>query len=136
MELEDKYFNLVNLLIYDKRSKMLGMISGILINRYSEGPTISFQAFMNRTYAYSNIFVEDFEKGNVVFLLPFSIGYNEEILEEMAKRHEQYIREFFGDNFREDMIARISEEDRQEEIKKWQEISLVFEIWNRVEGKI
>lgn len=136
MELEDKYFNLVNLLIYDKRSKMNGIISGILINRHFEGPTISFQAFMNRIYAYSNIFVEDFEKGNVVFLLPFSIGYNKEILEEMAKRHEQYIREFFGDKFREDMIARVSEEDRQEEIKKWQEMSLSFEIWNRVEGKI
>lgn len=136
MELEDKYFNLVNLLIYDKRSKMNGMISGILINRYIDGYTILFQAFMNRIYAYSNIFVEDFEKGNVIFLLPFSVGYNKEILEEMAKRHEQYIREFFGDKFREDMIARISEEDRQEEIKKWQEMCLSFEIWNRVEGKI
>lgn len=112
MELDEKYLKLLNLLIYDKRRKMNGMISGILINNYFNGIGISYQVFFSRVYANSMLFVEDIENGNVVFLLPFGVKYNAELFDKMAEDHEKRIKEFFGDKFREDMIMRISEEER------------------------
>lgn len=133
MEIDERYFKLLNLLIYDKRSNTYGMISGIIINNYFNVTMISYQVFVSRVYAYSSLFIEDIEKGNVVFLLPFSTKYKVIELEEMAKRHEERIKEFFGNKFREDMIIRISEEKRQEEIRKWDDLSIGFENWEKID---
>lgn len=76
------------------------------------------------------IFVEDFKKGSVVFLLPFGVKYMEEELEEMAEHHTRCIKEFFGEDFREDMLMRISEDKRQEEIRKIDQIMLGLENWD------
>lgn len=130
MEIEEKYLKLLNLLIYDKRRKMNGMISGILINNYFNSIGISYQVFFSRVYANGMLFVEDIEKGNVVFLLPFGVKYNTELFEKMAEDHEKRIKEFFGDKFREDMIMRISEEERQEEIRKWETYERSLDNWD------
>lgn len=71
MQIEDKYLSILNLLIYDKRTGMNGIISDLRINNYFNGILFSYNAFMNRQHSSQYIFVEDFEKGNVVFLLPY-----------------------------------------------------------------
>lgn len=128
MEIEEKYFKLLNLLIRDKRAKMNGMISSIVINQ-AFGTTIHYNAFMNRMHNATSVYVEDIEAGNIVFLLPFGVKYKEEMLEKIAERHTAAIKEFFGDKFRDDMIMRISEEERKEEIRKWDDITLGGENW-------
>lgn len=128
MEIEKKYFNLLWILVHDKRNKMSGIISSLQISRYIGGYGISYSAFMNRQNQYT-IFVDDIEKGNVVFLLPFGLKYMEKEMEEMAKQHEKAIKDFFGEKFREDMIMRISEDERQEEIRKWDKLTIGLENW-------
>lgn len=130
MVIEDKYFDLLHTLIYDKRRKMSGMLSDLIITRYIDGYGLSYEAFMSPIYALCHVFVEDIEAGNVVFLLPWGVDYQEEMFEEMAKNHTKKIKAFFGDKFREDMIMRISEEDRQKELRKWNELSRSLDNWN------
>lgn len=74
---------------------------------------------MSKIHADTYIFVDDFKNGNVVFLRPFSDGYLKKEIEEMAQRYNKAIRAFFGDDFREEMIVSISEEKRQEMIRKF-----------------
>lgn len=130
MEIDDKYFKLLGLLIRDKRRDMNGMISSLVIDKYITGYEIHYQVYTNRVHAYTGLFVDDILKGNVVFLIPFSKGYLEEVFKDMEKEHEGAIRDFFGDDFREDMIMRISEEERQEEIRRWEAIGVGLENWD------
>lgn len=130
MQLDEKYLSLLNLLVYDKRSKMDGMISGIVIRNCLNRVVVSYEMFISRIYANTSLFIEDIEKGNVVFLLPFVLNYQKEMFEKMAEDHEKRIREFFGDKFREDMVMRISEDDRQEEIRKWDNLTKGLEHWD------
>ncbi len=129
MVIEDKYFNLLNVLVYDKRRKMSGILSSLEMMRLVSGNFVYYRAYMNYMNAECRIFVEDFEKGNVVFLLPFGVTYMEKEMEEMAERNTENIKAFFGDKFREDMIMRISEDDRQEEIRKWQGLTTGLKNW-------
>lgn len=131
MVIEDKYFDILHTLIYDKRSKMSGILSSFEVNRYISGYGISFQAFMNKIYNSQKIFAEDFESGNVVFLLPFGLKYKEKEMKEMAGRQREIIKAFFGDKFREDMIMEISEDERQEEIREWEKLTIGLENWDR-----
>ena len=135
MEIDKKYFDLLNTLVYDKRTKMYGMISGVLIRSYLGCYGIHYQVFYNRLYTDVILFVEDIEQGNVVFVLPFTLhGSQKDIFDKMAQDHEIKIKEFFGEKFREDMIIRISEEARQEEIRKWKELSRPLEDWSQISG--
>lgn len=130
MQIEDKYLNLLNLLIYDKRTGMNGIISDLRINSYFNGTLFSYNAFMNRQNTSQYIFVEDIEKGNVIFLLPYGIKYMEKEMEEMAGKHKKAIMDFFGDKFREDMVMRISEDERQKQIKYFDTLTRGLENWD------
>lgn len=132
MEIEEKYLKLLNTYIYDKRIGLNGMLSGISITRLIGGYMLSYDAYMSRQYSNRMIFIEDFEKGNVVFLLPFGVNYMVKEMEEMAERHTEAIKEFFGDKFREDMIMRISEEERQEQIREMEKLTLGIENWDKI----
>lgn len=132
MEIEEKYLKLLNILIYDKRTRMNGIISELFIMQLISGYTIGFKAYMSKTQSNQIVFVDDFENGSIVFLLPFGINYKDYLMGKMAKEHEAAIREFFGENFREDMIMRISEDDRQEKIRQRENLTLGLENWDKI----
>lgn len=133
MEIDEKYFKLLNLLIYDKRYKMSGMITGIVITQHFGGTMISYQAFMNHVYSNVTVFVEDFLKGNIVFLLPFALDDRDDIFMEMAERHEVAVKEFFDGDFKPEMIMRISEDERQAEIQRWRSLVDGLRHWENYE---
>ena len=56
----------------------------------------------------------------------------EKEMKEIAKRHRKAIVDFFGDKFREDMIVRISERERQEKIKEWEKFTYALKEWGQV----
>ena len=128
IEIEEKYYNLLWLLIHDKRTSMNGILSDLQITPTFGGYHISYHAYMNGMSNYS-VFVDDIEKGSVIFLLPFGVKYMEKEMEEMAEWHTQAIKDFFGEKFREDMIMKISEDERQEEIRKWDSLTIGLEKW-------
>lgn len=131
MLIDEKYFKLLNVLIYDKRTKMNGIISSLDIMQFANGTRlVSYKAFMSKQHSDVHIFVEDFEKGNVVFLLPFGVKYLVKEMEELAAQHLKNIKGFFKESFREDMIMRISEEERKEEIRKSEQFMRALENWD------
>lgn len=135
MEIADKYLGLIHTYIYDKRTKMCGMISDLSIMGGIGGYGIGYTAFMNRLYSKAYIFVEDFEKGNVVFLMPYDLKCYVKETDEFRAKQRKAIQDFFGDKFREDMIMEISEEERQEEIREWEKRLCSLENWaNRLEN--
>lgn len=127
--IDDKYFKLLHLCIYDKRRKTSGMISKISITPSINNIMISYEAYYSKIYSSLPVFVEDFENGSIVFLLPFGTNYMVKELEAMAEKDINKIKEFFGDKYRDDMIMRISEEERQKEIKRWGNIEIKLENW-------
>lgn len=132
MEIDEKYFKLLNLLIHDKRSGLNGIISELCVSAMIGGYMVYYRAYMTKTHANHIVFVSEFENGSIVFLQPFYINYQKEMLEEMAKRHEKAIKEFFGDKYRDDMIMRISEEERQKKIRQYESLTLGLENWDKV----
>lgn len=114
----DKYLSLAGCYIYDKRTDQCGILSELCIWPLMGKCYLFYNAYMSKIHANTSIFVEDFTNGSVIFLLPFSDGYLKKEIEEMGQRHNEAIRAFFGDDFREDMIVSIPEKERQEMMRK------------------
>lgn len=131
MEIEDKYLKLLNLLVHDKRTKQNGMICSLEINGLIGGYGLSYRTMFDHCNVYRDIFFEDFEKGNVIFLIPFGIGYREKEFAKLGEIYKQRIKEFFGDKFREDMLMEINEEERQREIREWEKSRDTIFNWDR-----
>lgn len=131
MEVEDKYFSLLNLLVYDKRAKECGMISSLKFDKLIGGVCVYYEAYYH-CGKYRSVFVEDIKSGNVVFLIPFSVyEYDRELYKQMGEAFISAVKEFFGEEFREDMIMEISEEERQEEIRRWEKLTRPIDNWDR-----
>ena len=62
----------------------------------------------------------------------FGIVYMEKEMKEISKMHRKAICDFFGEKFREDMIVRISERDRQKKIKEWEKFTYALKEWGQV----
>lgn len=133
MVIDDKYLGLLGTYIYDKRTKMHGIISDLCVMGLPNGYTVYYNAYMNSIRSDVMICVEDFESGNVVFLEPFGIVYMEKEMKEIEKRHRKAIVDFFGDKFREGMIVRISESERQKKIKEWERFTYALKEWGTTE---
>ena len=132
MVIDDKYLGLLGTYIYDKRTKMEGMISDLCIMGLPNGYTVYYNAYMNSIRSNAMICVEDFESGSVVFLEPFGIVYMEKEMKEIAKRHRKVIVDFFGEKFTENMIVRISENERQNKIKEWEKYTYALKEWGTI----
>ena len=133
MVIDDKYLALLGTYIYDKRTKMHGTISDLCVMGLPNEYTVYYNAYMNSIRSDVMICVEDFESGNVVFLEPFGIVYMEKEMKEISKKHRKAIIDFFGDKFREDMIVKISETERQKEIKEWEKFTYALREWGTVD---
>lgn len=103
MVIDDKYLALLGTYIYDKRTKMHGIISDLCVMGLPNEYTVYYNAYMNAIRSYVMICAEDFESGNVVFLEPLYMEKKKKI----AKRRRKAIVDFFGDKFREGMIVRM-----------------------------
>ena len=123
MNIEDKHLKLLHKLIYDKRKNMYGILSSYCIHRSfcDNGYYWYYLGYMTKVHNDYIFHIEDFINGNVVFLLPFGTWWDDEY-EEIRQQNIKDIKECFGDDFREDMIMRISEEERQKKIKEEEKI--------------
>ena len=89
MVIDDKYLGLLGTYIYDKRTKMNGILSDLCVMGLPNGYTVYYNAYVNSIRSDVMICVEDFESGNVVFLEPFGIVYMEKEMKEIAKGTER-----------------------------------------------
>lgn len=133
MNINDKDLNLLHKLIHDRRKNKNGIITKLCINKAicNNGYYCYYEASMDRIGGYEIIHIEDFISGNIVFLLPFNTRWDEEY-EEIRQQSIKDIKECFGEDFREDMIIRVSEEERQKKIKEEEKIIRGFLNWEGV----
>lgn len=132
MEIESKYFDLLWTYIYDKRCKASGMISSIEISRGLYGYIFNYIAIMNKYHDKHRIYINDFENGNVIFLMPFGIRYKEKEMDGLRKEQIKNIKKFFGDKFRENMVWEISEKERLAETARWDDFLIGLENWEHI----
>lgn len=131
MQFDDSYLSLLNILIYDKRVKQHGMLTEFCYSKTFGHGGFYYKAYMNKIHSNHYIFVEDFEKGNVVFLMPYGVKYLEKEMAELKQKKTQVIKEFFGKKFRKDMIIEMPEEERQKQIADFEKVICGFENWSK-----
>lgn len=130
MVVDDKYLKLLNKYILDKRTGQCGMISDFCLTYFCAGTFSSYyNAYMSNFHSHVPIFEEDFKTGSVVFLLPFGVKYAEEEMEKLAEQHLRDIKDFFGSDFRDDMVRKIPEAERQGQIRRQDALWLNLENW-------
>lgn len=136
MNIEEKYLKLLHKLIHDKRKNMNGILSSFCINRNfcENGYYWYYLGYVDEIHTDCIFHIEDFISGNVVFLLPFGTRFDEEY-EKIRQQSIKDIKECFGEDFREDMIIRVSEEERQNKIKKSEEILNGLFNWEGIDIK-
>lgn len=130
MNIDDKDLAILNTLIYDKRTKESGILSEMQIIKGVGGYLFGYRAYFNTIRAERYVFREDIVAGNVIFLLPFDITHSQSESELYRDHKLKAIKKFLGDDYRDDLVWEISEEERQKEIRKWDELRYSWENWS------
>lgn len=110
LKIINKYLNLIEKYIYNTELDKFGMITDVEISRIG----IYLKAYYDRIHSSEMVLFEDFEKG----VLKFAIINGENIF--TKEQNEKYkekeindIKQTFGNNFSDDMIMYIDEEERK-----------------------
>lgn len=131
MNIDDKDLAILNTLIYDKRTKEYGILSEMQIIKGVNFYLFGYRAYFNPIRAERLVWREDIVAGNIIFLLPFDIIYSQSE-ENLYRDHTlKAIKDFLGDDYRDDLIWEISEDERQKEIRKWDELYHSLENWDK-----
>lgn len=131
MNIDDKDLAILNTLIYDKRTKECGILSEVQIIKGVNCYLFGYRAYFNTLRAERLVWREDIVAGNVIFLLPFDIMHSQSDTALYRDKKLKVIKDFLGDDYRDDLIWEISEEERQKEIRKWDELRYSLENWDR-----
>ena len=113
--LDKKYLNILGKHIYDKEHDKFGRISSIEI---CDGIGIMFKVYYDKFNSDNIVFFNDFKEGKVQFVIIIGLCIGKELEEKSNERTIEDIKCSMGEDFREDMLLYIDEEDRKE--KNWQ----------------
>lgn len=114
--LDKKYLNILGKYIYNKESDKFGLISSIEI---CDRIGIMFRAYYDRFNENNIVFFNDFIKGNVQFvIITGGVSLGKEIDEKFRKETLEDIKFSMGEDFREDMLLYIDDEERKERMRK------------------
>lgn len=115
LTLDKKYLNLLGKYIYNKDHDKFGLISSIEI---CDRIGIMFRAFYDKFNDNDIVFFNDFKEGTVQFVIISGLCIGKELEEKSKRETIEDIKCAMGEDFREDMLLYIDEEDRKE--KNWQ----------------
>lgn len=115
LKIENKYLNLLNKYIYDTKLDKFGMINSIELNIGIGGICMLLKAYFDRIHSSKMVFFDDFKNGIMKFTI---IGGETILTKEQEEKYNQSviddIKNAFGEDFREDMIMYIDDEERKE----------------------
>lgn len=108
----DKELLLVGKTVYNKRLDKFGYISSLELQYGFGGCYIQYKVFYDTFNDNLSLFVEDFKKNKVQFVI---IDFPElgEAGDEYNERQIEDIKEFFEDDFSEDMIIYVTEDEKK-----------------------
>lgn len=109
LTIEKKYLNLLDKYIYNTETDKFGMITGISISRMG----ISLRAYYDSLDDDSLVFFDDFKKGILKFtLIDGGVTFGKELHEKYTEQVIDEIKSAFGDEFSEDMIIHVEDDER------------------------
>lgn len=115
LKIESKYLNLINKYIYDTKLDKFGMINSIELSSGMGGVMIMLKAYFDRIDSSRMVFFDDFTNGTIKFTI---IGGGSMLTKGQEEKYNQSviddIKSAFGEDFREDMIIYIDDDERKE----------------------
>lgn len=118
MEIEDKYLKMLGKCIYNKQLDKFGYINSLEIMA-SLSLGLNLKAFYDYFDSDCTVFFEDFTKGKIQFTIiqGYSILKSEQV-NEINKEQIKDIKTVFGDDFTDDMLMFIDDNERQIKIQE------------------
>lgn len=124
MEIDNKLFKLLGKRIYNTVSCKYGYISEIRIMQGVGGYMVYFNGFYDSYDSESILSINDFKTGALKFILidmKPSFIFSEEQLDDMQSRLYTEIKEIMGEEFSDDMIIHMTDDEHDEYIRKSKE---------------
>ena len=118
MTIDKKYLNIVNIPIYDTNRKLHGILSEISLLKMTNGLYIQYSAFYDSVNNADTVCKYDFDKGTVKFVLFTDKEYEKGFFKEVQDREIEAIKEFLGENYTEDSIIWISDNERKKQLEE------------------
>lgn len=124
MEIDDKLFKLLGKRIYNTVSNKYGYISEISIMQGVGGYMVYFNGFYDSFYNESILSINDFKTGALKFVLidmKPSFIFRKEQLDDVQSRLYAEIKEIMGEDFSDDMIIHMTDDEYDDYIRKSKE---------------
>ena len=116
MTIDKKYLNIVGISIYDTVRELHGILSEISLLHLSGRFYIQYRPFYDRVNNKELIFPSDFEKGIIKFVLLNDKVWTKGYLKEAQDEQIEAIKEFLGENYKEDCIIWMSEQEWKDQL--------------------
>lgn len=113
LTIEKKYLNLVNRCIYDVVKNKHGIIKGMDIMFLIGGAFMEFTAMYDNIDSDKHVFLDDFKTGKMKFVFLTGGAWESGFLKESQEEELENIKDVFGDEYTEEMVMWIDEEDRK-----------------------
>lgn len=135
MEINDKNLLLLHKLIYDPRIKANGIITSIEITPlfFPDGmhPGFWYRVFINRNHSESILLVDDIKDKKIKFLIPFNLTMSAKEEKDYQERIISDLKEYFGDDFSDDILMYMPEEERQRQIRRLDQVFDSLQYWDQ-----
>ncbi|MCM1219543.1 MAG: hypothetical protein NC548_34110 [Lachnospiraceae bacterium] len=134
MQIDDKHLLLLNKLIYDPRIEGYGMISSIELTPLLAPPELKIGLWYKVFYSKireSILLVDDIKGKKIKFLMPFDTTLTKELEHEWHERTINELKEYYGDDYSDDILMYMPEEERLKQIKQFNDIINSLECWER-----
>ena len=116
MTIDKKYLNVLDIPIFDTERELHGILSEVNLLRMANGLYIQYYAHYDNINKRDTVWINDFKEGHIKFVL-----LNDEIwktgrLKEAQEMQISAIKEFLGENYTDDSIIWISEQERKDQM--------------------
>lgn len=116
LTIDKKYLNIVDIPIYDTKRELHGILNEVSLLCSWGGICIQYHAFYNRVNNNDIVFLSDIEKGIIKFVLLNDEKWANGRLKEAQDMQIEAIKDFLGENYKEDCIIWMSDQERKKQM--------------------
>ncbi len=118
MAIDKKYLNILNIPIYDTVRELHGILNEINLFCMASGLYIQYYSFYDSVNKKDKVWVDEFKNGRIKFVLLSDKEWKVGKLKEAQEIQIEAIKEFLGENYSEDSIIWISEQERKDQMEE------------------
>lgn len=118
LTIEKRYLNLVNRGIYDAEKDKHGIITGMDIMFLTGGAFMELTAMYDNIDSDKHVFLDDFKTGKMKFVFLTGSAWESGFIKESQDEQLENIKDVFGDEYTDDMVMWIDEENRKTALSK------------------